>query len=298
MSGGPLLLHSLAEFRSIILPLLDTVAPRRLVELGGEGGQLTAELADWAERNDAELHCVEPEPSTTLVALAGSGRLLLTAGKSPGALADLPRFDLVVIDGDHNWHVVSGELRAVFAGAETPPVAVLHDVGWPAARRDQYYDPDDVPAERRQPYDYALGAVPDQTVLQPVGGFRGEGAFAYALEEGGPRNGVLTAVEDFLAERDDLELRRIPAVFGMGVLFAREAPYADGLRALLDPLHEHDLLQRLERNRVDLFLTVLRMRDELRRQQAGVDGLIAGLERELAAEKAENARLRLERAQS
>lgn len=298
MSERPLLLHSLAEFRSILLPVLDAVAPQRLVEIGGEGGQFTEALADWADGHDAELHCVEPAPSTAVLALAGAGRLQLTQGKSPGVLADLPRFDLAVIDGDHNWHVVSGELRALFGDRDEPPVAILHDVGWPAARRDQYYDPDDVPADHRQPYDHDLGAVPGQAVLQPVGGFRGEGAFAYALEEGGARNGVLSAVEDFLAGRDDLELRRIPAIFGVGVVFAREAPFAGALRALLDPLHEHPLLARMEANRIDLFLEVLRARDELRAQRHGTDALIAGLERELAAQKAENARMRLERAAS
>jgi len=36
------------------------------------------------------------------------------------------------------------------------------------------------------------------------GGFRGEGQMAVALEEGGPHNGVPTAVEDYLANRPDL----------------------------------------------------------------------------------------------
>ncbi len=293
MSERPLLLHSLAEFTSIILPLLDIVGPERIVEVGVEGGQLTEALADWAGANGAELHCVEPQPSTTLLALADQGRLDLTQGKSPGALAGLGRFDLAVVDGDHNWHVVSAELRALFADAPAP-VAVLHDVSWPAGRRDSYYAPDDVPAEHRQPFDYAFGAVPEQTQLQPVGGFRGEGAFAWALDEGGPRNGVLTAVEEFLAERDDLEFRRIPAIFGMGVIFARDGAQAGAIRALLDPLHELGLLDRMERNRLDLYLAVLRARDELERHARGVDALVTGLERELAAEKAETARLRLE----
>jgi hypothetical protein len=294
MAERPLLLHSLAEFRSILLPVLEAVKPSRLVELGGEGGQLSEELAAWAAGNGAELHCVEPLPSPTLEQLSTQGRLQLTRGKSPGALAGLPAFDLAVVDGDHNWHVVTGELESVFGehGAQWP-VAVLHDVAWPAARRDQYYDPADVPDEARQPYDGELGAVPGEAELQDLGGFRGEGAFAYALTEGGPRNGVLTAVEDFLAGRDDLELRRIPVIFGMGVVFPRDAPFAGELRALLDPLHEHDLLTRLERNRIDLLLNVIRMQDEMERHARGTTALLAGLERELEAEKADNARLRL-----
>jgi hypothetical protein len=290
LSERPLLLHSLAEFRAIILPLLDAVAPQRLVEIGGEGGQLTAELAAWARAHDAQLSCVEPAPSPALLALERAGDVRLVRAKSPGALAELEPVDLAVVDGDHNWHVVSGELRALYGAGS--PVVVLHDVGWPAARRDQYYDPSDIPDEARQPYDYGLGAVPGEERLQPIGGFRGEGSFAYALEEGGPRNGVLTAVEDFLAGREDLEFRRIPAIFGMGVIFGRDAPAADALGRLLDPLHEHDLLDRLEQNRVRLFTAMLRARDAQERHARGVSALVSGLEAELADARAENARLR------
>lgn len=293
----PLLLHSLAEFRSLVVPILDAVKPVRLAEIGGEGGQLTEELAAWAAAAGGELYCVEPAPGAALLELETKGAVRLVRGKSPGALGELPDLDLVVIDGDHNFHVVSGELRALLGG-ERPPVAILHDVAWPAARRDQYYDPDDVPEDERHPFDYRLGAVPGVTQLQAVGGFRGAGSFAYALEEGGERNGVLTAVEDFLAGREDLEFRRIPVIFGMGVIFARDAPAAPALRELLDPLHEHDLLDRMERNRVRLFCEVLRVRDELERHGRGVAGLVAGLERELEAERAENARLRLELSQA
>jgi hypothetical protein len=34
----------------------------------------------------------------------------------------------------------------------------------------------------------------------PGRGFRGRGRFAFAVHAGGPGNGVLTAVEDFIAE--------------------------------------------------------------------------------------------------
>jgi hypothetical protein len=286
--SGPLLLHSMAEFSEQIEGVLRAVGARSVVEIGGEGGQLTERLAGLG----VAVTCVDPAPSAHLRALAGDGRVELVVGKSPGVLDELPRYDVYVLDGDHNFHVVSGELEATFA-ADPAPVAILHDVGWPAARRDQYYDPDDIPAEHRRPLSFEGGAVPGERELQAGRGFRGAGAFAYALEEGGPRNGVLTAVEALLERRPDLELRRVPCVFGLGVVFAREAPHAEDLRRLLDPLHESQLLARLEENRLELYLEVL----DRRRAAEGLDrarrDLLDGLERELEAERAENARLRL-----
>jgi hypothetical protein len=296
MSERPLLLHSLAEFRSILVPLLDAVAPSRLVEIGGEGGQFTELLSDWAAGHDAELLCVEPFPSPPLLELEAAGRVTIVRGKSPAALAEVGPVDLAVIDGDHNYHVVSGELRALLGEPRTQAL-VLHDVGWPCARRDTYYDPEDVPDDARHPYSYDLGAVPGEERLQLEGGFRGEGVFAAALEEGGERNGVLTALEDALAERDDLEFRLVPAIFGLGVVFPRESGAAGALRELLDPLHDHDLVQRLEANRLELYLALVRAQDEAHRPARGVAGLVAGLEAELEAQRAENARLRAQSAE-
>lgn len=298
MSERPLLLHSVAEFGSILWPLLDELAPRRIVEIGGEGGALTVGLARWGAEHDAEVHCIEPFPNRVIDELADRGEIRLTVGKSPGALHELPPADLYVVDGDHNFHVVREELATIFGREGEPPVAILHDVAWPAARRDQYYDPADVPEEARHAYDYDAGAVPGEARLAPTGGFRGEGAFAYAIEEGGERNGVLTAVEDFLAGREDLRFLRVPAIFGLGAVFPAEGPRAAAVERHFGPLHEHDLLARLEENRLRLLTSVIAVQDEQERRKRGQNALVAGLQAEVDRLSAENATLRLELARA
>jgi hypothetical protein len=61
---------------------------------------------------------------------------------------------------------------------------------------------------------------------------------------------VRTAVEDFVAADSQLELAIVPAFFGLGVLWHRDAPYATALRELLSPWDGNALLSRLESNRV------------------------------------------------
>ena len=68
---------------------------------------------------------------------------------------------------------------------------------WPYGRRDLYYQPDTIPAEFRHPF-AEKGIVRGQSRLAEVGGLNSRN-YQNALEEGGPKNGVLTAIEDFLA---------------------------------------------------------------------------------------------------
>ena len=264
MSG--LLLYSLAEFRELVFQCLDVVEPRSVVEIGGEGGTFTSELLAWAEARGVKVRCIDPAPSEALVKMveASPGAELLHA-RSTDALADMEPADVYFVDGDHNYFTLSSELRAIEAarneGPDGYPLLFLHDVGWPAGRRDMYYDPESLPPEAVHPYAYELGVTVGCAGLVEDG-FRGEGDFAWAREEGGPANGVLTAVEDFLAERPTLTFHTVPCIFGLGVIYTGEAPYAARLDATLAPYAGNSLLARLEVNRLALYLRVLEQQHE------------------------------------
>ena len=261
-----LLLHSLAEFRQLILGSLDLVGARYVVEIGGEGGIFTQELLSWAERHEARICCIDPAPSDVLVGMMQESAVgELRRDRSITALAEMEPADVYLVDGDHNHYTVSHELRAIEAATgDRYPLVFLHDVGWPWGRRDLYYDPQSIPADARHPYSYEKGVTVGVPGVVDYG-FRGEGEFACALEEGGPANGVLTAVEEFLADHPELELRRVPCIFGLGVLHATDAPYAADLTALLAPYEDNPLLARLEENRLTLYLRVLQIQQEMER---------------------------------
>lgn len=292
----PLLLYSVAEFRDLIRSCLEVAGVRSLVEIGSEAGESTRQLFDVLSAAGGEIWCVEPEPTLELERLADEEpRFHLVRGRSPEALRGL-RGDAWVIDGDHNYWTVSRELEHADRAAreaERPALLVLHDVAWPCARRDQYYAPDALPDDGVHPHSFELGRVPG--VADAVrGGFRGRGSFAVALQEGGPRNGVLTAVEDFMEGRDDLRFVLLPVVFGLGVVFSREAAYADELSELLAPFDRNALLEMLERNRVQLYLKVLELQDATSDLGLRQSRLLAEYERSVAAAEAQAAHLRFE----
>lgn len=296
MNERPLLLHSLHEFWSLIAPCLDAVTPASIVEIGSEAGTFTEDLLGWAQEHGASVAAVEPWPQPIHRRLVQERALRLIEGKSPEILKDIGAFDVYVIDGDHNHCVVRAELEHVFSQEQGSPLAIMHDVAWPAARRDQYYEPQSIPAAHRQPFSYDGGALPGEPDLAPHRGFRGLGAFAYALHEGGEANGVLTAAEEVLAGRPELELLRVPCIFGLGFVFARDAPFAAEIRRIVGPFHQSDLLARLEENRIDLFLHYIDPRGQAPRESRASPAadLVAGLQREVESLQAEVARLRVD----
>lgn len=282
-AGGmrvPYLLHSLAEFEALICAAFDVAGVRSVAEIGGEDGFLTKKLLRWAGTGRS-VSVIDPDPSATLVELEReNANLQLISLKSIDGLDKLGEIDAFLVDGDHNYFTVSTELRMIEERSKAPgfPLVFLHDVGWPCARRDQYYNPADIPAEQRHPYSYELGLVPGNPGLVKSG-FRGEGQFAVATAEGGPGNGVLTAIEDFLDRREDLFFAVVPCIFGLGLLFPNDAPYAGALRQLLQSYAENPVLARLEENRLDLYVRLIELEDALKDRDGALQAGKEALER-------------------
>jgi hypothetical protein len=242
--------HSLAQLAEIVVPCLDAAGARSVVEVGAFAGTLTRVLADWAEWAGARVTAIDPAPQPDLEQLARDREALqLVRETSFEAIPRIAPPDAVIVDGDHNHFTVSTELRLIEerAGEAGLPLLLFHDVCWPHGRRDDYFAPEAIPAEHRAPLAGGDGGLyPGDRGLRP-------GGLPYprsAAREGGPGNGVLTAVEDFLAGRKGVRLAVVPAFFGLGVVWRLDAPWAGELSRILDPYDRNPVLERLEANRV------------------------------------------------
>lgn len=243
---------SLANNAELLFGALDAAGARSVTEVGAYDGELTRLLLDWAAPQGGRVVAVDPDPQPPLARLAAERHdLELVRALSHDALEGLEPTDAVILDGDHNYHTVRGELEllARTAGDGPLPLVLVHDVGWPHGRRDAYCAVERIPpAARPGPVVPGGGLFPGDPGIRPDG----LPMWGSAAREGGERNGVLTAVEDFAGERG-LRLAIIPSFFGLGVLWETSAPYADALEDLLGPWDRHPVLQRLEDSRV-LFL--------------------------------------------
>ena len=242
---------TLANLSEIVFACLEAAGARSVAEIGAEHGLFTKELLAWGPGAGVDrVVAVDPTPRRRLRALAEAHpELELVVETSREALPRLPLPDAVIIDGDHNYFTVSEELRLIAERAPGPdlPLLLLHDVGWPLGRRDSYHDPQRVPGEHRQPIADGAFLVPDA----PEPAEHGLYYERVAEREGGPANGVLTALEDFLAARPDLRTAFIAPFFGLAVVWHRDASWADAVERTVAPWDRNPLLERVERKRVD-----------------------------------------------
>lgn len=258
--------YSLANLGELLFGCLDAIQARSVLEIGAYKGELTSRLLDWAAPSEARISALDPEPPEEIIELARERpELELLQRTSHDALRDVEMPDAIVLDGDHNYYTLSTELRMVAERAPGPemPLMMFHDVGWPHARRDTYYVPDRIPDEHRQPLAHDTYLDPSEPGVSEKGGL----PFVWvAAREGGPENGTLTALEDFMAAHEGVRLATVPAFFGFGVMWHTDAPWADAIAALVEPWDRNPLLERLEANRVAQI--VERSRDSVKLRRA------------------------------
>jgi hypothetical protein len=206
----------------IVRPLLETAGARRILQVGAYKGEHTALLLEYCNGFDGSIIVVEPFVTPELrKVIEGNRRCLLLEEKSHDAIPriDTP-IDVVVLNGDLNYYTVIGDLRALSDMAERIgepfPTILTKSMSWPYARRDMYYDPDSIPPGSRHDYE-SMGMSP----WSPGLGEHGINApFFNARQEGGPANGVRTAVEDFIEESsEDLRLFTLPLNHGLGIIY-------------------------------------------------------------------------------
>ena len=253
---------SLSNLAEILFSALDAIEAEHVIEVGAFHGKSTGDLVEWAARRGARITAIDPTPQTArLEFAAGEPGLDLIEATSLEALGELPRADAVLLDGDHNWHTLSEELRLIESRAPAAelPLIFIHDLGWPLARRDSYYAPERIPAEHRQPLARNTFLAPGEPGVV-AGGMPFE---CVAQREGGPRNGILTAVEDFVGGREELRLAIVPAFFGLGILWHREALWASKVEGIVSPWDGNRLLARMEENRVAHMVERWRLFQEL-----------------------------------
>jgi hypothetical protein len=270
---------SMAQVTELMLACLDAARAKSVAEVGAFAGDLTRVLVAWAAGSGARVLAIDPAPQPGLEQLAAEHpELELIRRTSLEALPELPLPDAIVIDGDHNYWTVSEELRLIGAraGDGELPLLLFHDVLWPHGRRDDYFDASAIPAEARQP------VVADGEGIYPGEPGAGPGGLPYpksAAREGGPGNGVLTAIEDFVAARDSVRLAIVPAFFGFAVAWDTRAPSAGELARILDPFDRQPVLMRLEANRIEHLARAYRLQTEIWELQAQLTRQRAVLQR-------------------
>ncbi|MBT7854931.1 MAG: class I SAM-dependent methyltransferase [Opitutae bacterium] len=258
-----LLLASMIFFEPILEPILKELKPRSLCEIGIDQGRFTRKLLEFCKDQSCNYTGIDPKIlDQQLLDLAHDGVRFIQE-KSVDVLPDLPPHELYIIDGDHNYYTVKQEIRLIFQHPEHLPVFLFHDTAWPFARRDLYYDPETIPVDQRNPYSADGGPWPGKQNLSEDG-FCATESMCIATAEGGPDNGVLTAIEDAKSEKIIPEIYRttsIPIVFGCTLLYPSNMVSAAALKKIKQLGNStetlHPLLESMESNRLRLYLELV-----------------------------------------
>lgn len=244
---------------AITEPALASIKPRTIVEIGSHEGISTRSLMAFCAKHDTVMHVIDPAPDYDVSAWEKEfgKRLVYHRALSLDVLPRLDRFDAIFVDGDHNWYTVTRELKAIEDRSrelgQPFPLTFLHDVGWPYGRRDLYYNPATIPAEFRHPF-------ANRGLRPGVPGLVERGFNDHqnnAVTENTPRNGVLTAVEDFLKQtQEKLRFIQVPGFYGLGILFREQLPvenadFAQFLKVWDLPEPVRQFLQAVETGRVE-----------------------------------------------
>lgn len=213
-------------WRQLIKPVLDAAGAKSILEIGAEFGSSTKVFLNYTKEKNGHFYCIDPVPEFDVEEFQANNAEALTFYRdfSLNVLPGHVPFDVAVVDGDHNWYTVYNELKLIEEIHQhdplRQPLVFIHDVGWPYGRRDLYYDPATVPEQYRQPHE-KKGILPNKSELVADRGLNT--VLWNASHEGGERNGVLTAVEDYLKETAlEYEFINIPAYFGLGVLVTKQ----------------------------------------------------------------------------
>lgn len=209
-------------WHTVLQPILDIVQPGTVLEIGADTGINTKNVLDYCSSRDCKLISIDPRPLFDVEAYKTQygEKFSLIENLSLNVISTLNNIDVVFEDGDHNWYTVYNELKEIEARfGEKFPVVVFHDTAWPYGRRDMYYNPSTIPDAYIQPIT-KRGLKYGESGLLERNGMNIH--LDNALQEGGERNGVLTAIEDFLAESTvDLNTQSFSALNGLTVLYPK-----------------------------------------------------------------------------
>ena len=190
-------------WQTVIGPALEAARSKSIVEIGMGKGHTTRRLIRYCLKTGAVLQSVDPSPACDIEALRSIGAGIFTYFKDPSlsVLPILQAYDAVLIDGDHNWYTVYHELQSINERAARGafPLVFVRHTSWPYARRDRYEDPEMIPDHARQAYRKG-GLKRGNSVVHKGAGLHSDSF--HAVYEHNPRNGVLTAVEDFIKQAD------------------------------------------------------------------------------------------------
>ncbi len=244
-------------FESVLEPIFKAEGIKTIVEIGADKGFNTVKLIKYANNFNAKIYSIDPVPGfdSDTWEKENPDTFVMVKDLSLNAIKDIKDADCFLIDGDHNWYTVYHELKMIYDtyGESRFPLVFFHDILWPYDRRDLYYSPDNIPAVYRNDYEVkAMKPGCDELSDEGI-----NERLCNAKKYGGEKNGVLTAVEDFVRDYPALGLKFMAhdVLFGLGMI-ASEERYPEAVKHFYSAEALKGTMKVCERERLDKMVEI------------------------------------------
>ena len=126
-------------------------------------------------------------------------------------LPTLKNYNCIFLNDDPNWYTIYNELETIKKTNEEFPLVFICNNTFPHVRRDSYINPKIIPNEFRHESSKSLN----------YNGIKIDDDFYHAIKENTSKNGVLTAIEDFMKKYPAIGMVKFKLTNGITILYPK-----------------------------------------------------------------------------
>lgn len=251
-------------WRCFVEPICNIIKPEVLVSIGPISEVDMRLPLDYCAEEEVELHVFHPDLPDNLLRCIDDFDLDFESHENLTAanIKELGFPETYLYHGESSWTAVHSFLtllKQTYSKSRKPfPTIFIRETGWPYGQRDRYNDEN---AGNLHP-STTEGLLPARTESVSTGGlFSGQ---LHAKVEGGEKNGVQTAIDDFMrSSRMRLDYFAVNGMHGLGVLLPsglveKKRPIKNFVRSLKSQGVLLHFIEGVEEERV----TLRNLRDE------------------------------------
>ncbi|WP_406531872.1 hypothetical protein [Methanobrevibacter sp.] len=124
-------------------------------------------------------------------------------------------YGAIFLNDDPNWYTSYNELNIIKKNNKEFPLVFICNNKFPHKRRDSYQNPESIPKKFLQEYEDTLPILYENEELTIKDGY------FHACKENTPKNGVLTAIEDFIKENPNIGIMDIKFLEEITILYPK-----------------------------------------------------------------------------
>ncbi|MGB9979584.1 class I SAM-dependent methyltransferase, partial [Methanobacterium sp.] len=100
---------------SIILPIIESINASYIIEIGSDTGINTRSILEYCKKYNARMTAIDPFPKFDVDKFKSiyGDRFGIYTELSLSRLPLLENYDVILLDGDHNWYTVYNELKII-----------------------------------------------------------------------------------------------------------------------------------------------------------------------------------------